>query len=77
MLSRIYIQCFENNRGAEKVEVNYERSSVVLKTLNIYIEATRQNLQARPQIMKKLPKHQINQSKRKSSQNKEYLVTQK
>jgi hypothetical protein len=25
MLSRIYIQCFENNRGAEKVEVNYER----------------------------------------------------
>jgi hypothetical protein len=27
MLSRIYIQCFENNRGAEKVEVNYERLS--------------------------------------------------
>jgi hypothetical protein len=25
MLSRIYIQCFENNKGAEKVEVNYER----------------------------------------------------
>jgi hypothetical protein len=25
MLSRIYIQCFETNRGAEKVEVNYER----------------------------------------------------
>jgi hypothetical protein len=25
MLSRIYTQCFENNRGAEKVEVNYER----------------------------------------------------
>jgi hypothetical protein len=25
MLSRIYIQCFENNRGAEKVEANYER----------------------------------------------------
>jgi hypothetical protein len=25
MLSRIYIQCFENNRGAEQVEVNYER----------------------------------------------------
>jgi hypothetical protein len=25
MLSRIYIQCFENNKGAEKDEVNYER----------------------------------------------------
>jgi hypothetical protein len=25
MLSRIYIQCFENNKEAEKVEVNYER----------------------------------------------------
>jgi hypothetical protein len=25
MLSRIYIQSFENNIGAEKVEVNYER----------------------------------------------------
>jgi hypothetical protein len=24
MLSRIYIQCFENNKEAEKVEVNYE-----------------------------------------------------
>jgi hypothetical protein len=22
---RIYIQCFENNKEAEKVEVNYER----------------------------------------------------
>jgi hypothetical protein len=25
MLSRIYIQLFENNKGAEKVEANYER----------------------------------------------------
>jgi hypothetical protein len=32
MLSRIHIQCFENNRGAEKVAVNYER----LKNLKIF-----------------------------------------
>jgi hypothetical protein len=25
MLSRIYFQCYENNKEAEKVEVNYER----------------------------------------------------
>jgi hypothetical protein len=39
--------------------------------------ATRRNLQARPKILKKLLKHQINQSERKISQKKIYLVSQK
>jgi hypothetical protein len=38
--------------------------------------ATRQNLRARPKILKKILEHQINQSKRKFSQRKVCLVPQ-
>jgi hypothetical protein len=39
--------------------------------------ATRRNLRARHKILKKLSKHQINQSERKFSKNKVFLVPQK
>jgi hypothetical protein len=41
------------------------------------MRTTRQSLQARPKILKKILKHQINQSERSFSQKKIYLVTQK
>jgi hypothetical protein len=41
------------------------------------MRTTRQNLQARPKILKKNLKHHINQSERTLSQKKIYLVPQK
>jgi hypothetical protein len=60
-------QPIKTNLYPKKKYVLYLKS---VEEPKIRIGATRQNLQAQPKILKKLSEHQINQSKRKLSQNK-------